>query len=136
MISVIGITRKQANEYLLPLSYPNHEKAIFFLAIIKHVKKDIAILLEKETYFARIVEYSYDFGAVKQSLGFKPGDIIKFAYISSNSEHAKLKAISDKAIFLLKQKDIDIVSLANKLNEIPWKFLGFRSPVKLKVCDT
>ncbi len=136
MISVIGVTRKQANEYLLPLSYSSHEKAIYFLAIIKVCKKEIAILLEKETYFARIVEYSDDFGAVKQLLGFKPGDIIKFAYISSSSEHAKRKAISDKAIFLLKQSDIEIGSLANKLNEIPWKFLDFRSPAKLKICDT
>lgn len=136
MISVIGITRKQANEYLLPLSYSSHEQAINFLSIINVCNKEIVILLEKETYFARIVEYSDDFGAVKQLLGFKSGDIINFAYISSNSEHAKLKAISDKAVFLLKKRDIDIVSLANKLNEIPWKFLGFRSPAMLKACGT
>ncbi len=119
MINVIGITRKQANEYLLPLTASDHDKATFFLTIIKVDKKETAILLENETYCARAVEYSDDFSAVKQLLNFKPGDVVKFAYIQSNSERAKLKAIADKAIFLLEQRHVSIASLADKLNEIP-----------------
>ena len=128
----IGVSLREANEYLFPLSDGNIKEVGHYLKVIKFGDIDIAILIESHSYYSHFVVYTDDFSGVKKLLNYKKG-IIRFYLNSNASERAKVQAIANKALSLLENGGCEISKLSEKLNNIPWKFLGFRKPVEMTV---
>lgn len=128
----IGVSLREANEYLFPLSDGDIKEVGHYLKVIKFCDIDIAILIESHSYYSHFIVYTDDFSGVKKLLNYKKG-VIRFYLNSSASERAKVQAIANKALSLLENGGCEISQLSEKLNNIPWKFIGFRKPVEMTV---
>ena len=95
------------------------------------------IITERESYFSHIIEINENkyFMVLLQQL--IPGEHI-YIKMTSLSVIAKLNTIVKKAKFLIESKAeenniINIQKITELLNNIPWKFLKYRSPNEINI---
>ena len=65
----IGVSQREANEYLFPLSDGDIEEVGHYLKVIKFGDIEIAILIESYSYYSHFIVYTDDFSGVNLNIG-------------------------------------------------------------------
>ena len=94
------------------------------------------IITERESYFSHIIDINENEHFMVLLQQFIPGEHI-YVKMTSLSVIAKLNTIVKKAKFIIEPKAgenniINIEKVTELLNNIPWKFLNYRSPNEIK----
>jgi len=104
--------------------------------IFKVEEINFMIITERESYFSHIIDINENEHFMVLLQQFIPGEHI-YVKMTSLSVIAKLNTIVKKAKFIIEPKAgenniINIEKVTELLNNIPWKFLNYRSPNEIK----
>ncbi len=130
MLVKIGISKSQAKEYGVLISGDCDGSENYYLTFCKKGRLRIAMLVEVESYFSNLIKYTDGIGSLNDFIG--TGKELEFCAIIDGSQRAKVLTISKKAQSIIGKSCQDILQFQNLVNDIPWKFLGFQSPLQIK----
>jgi hypothetical protein len=133
---IISMPNTLAKQQKFKFSDSCKEESWIHVNIFELEKINFMIITERESYFSHIIDINENehFMVLLQQL--IPSEHI-YVKMTSLSVIAKLNTILKKAKFLIESKVeenniINIKKVTELLNNIPWKFLNYRSPNEIK----
>jgi len=131
---IISIPIKLAERENFNFDNSCNEPSIVHVNTLETIGTEFIIVTERGSYFSHIIDINKSFVSLLHQI--IPGEH-RYVKMTNASVCAKLNTVAKKAKLIIEriadeEDTINLQKITEQLNNIPWKFLGYKAPNEIK----